>query len=100
MKAITRATIAAAAVLIAAPGATWAQEKTVTPTVESICDDAQLTMVEKAACRGQMQMAGTEAEKLRIRLQFEEKIAAGPRAADEPKPNPTNPPVRDEKTPL
>lgn len=92
-----------AAIFMAAPSMAWAQAASPTPTIESICEDAKLTLVEQAACRGEMQLAATEAEKLRIRLKIEEQMANSPRAADEPKAAPDNPTVltpEASKTPL
>lgn len=100
MKTVTCASAVLAVVLVAAPGVSRAQSQTPTPTIESICDDAKLTMVEQAACRGEMQLAASEAEKLRIRLKIEEKLAATPRAAGEPPAAPTNPPAPAPAAPL
>lgn len=103
MKTITCASVVLATALFAAPGTPWAQvqaqAQAPTPAIESICEEAKLTLVEQAACRGEMQLAATEAEKLRIRLKIEEKLAVTPRASDEPKAAPTNPPVLMPDTP-
>jgi hypothetical protein len=100
MKSVTCASIVLAAALTVAPGVSRAQAQSQTPTIESICDEAKLTMVEQAACRGEMQLAASEAEKIRIRLKIEEKLATSPRAADEPKGAPADPPVPAPAAPL
>ena len=83
--------VVAACIALSTPVSVLAQAQAPSPTVESICDDGKLSMADKAACRGKMQLASSVAEKDQIRLEFETKIKTG--VDVDPPPTLANPPA-------